>query len=805
MTVQDLRSSEPNPGDRVRFAPDASALHPLARGFYVAATATLVMLALSYGQALLMPLACAALLAFVLDPLVTRLRRWGLPLVVAVTMVVLLTLASAGAAGVLVARQITTLAQDLPSYQNTIREKLRALRLAQGSGGALQGASQVLAVVEGEIDAARTAFGAQSKAPSAKVTRVQLEPVPPSPFSALAAMLTPLLTPLATTGFVIVLLAYLLAQRRALTDRMVLLVGGDLHRMANVLNDAARRVSRYLAIQLLVNLGFGLCFAIGLWVIGVPAAFLWGALAALLRFVPYVGTLVAAALPLLLAFAVQPGWDMVLWTAVLLVGIELVVINVVEPIAYSGSTGISAAAVLISAAFWVLIWGPMGLILATPLTVCLLVLGRHLGALKFLDVLLGDEPAFEPPTLLYRRLIAGDHEEAIEISAEAAERSSALAFYSDVGIPMLALAAASAQQGATAEQRWRVQRGVKWILEDLLERHPVQAAGPATVLCIGARDEIDTLSAEMLAHALLLGGLQAQAVPAVSISADRIAELQLQGVQAVILCGFQAAPSTHARFVCKRLRRRNPGLHITLAAWSATGEALDIATVKTAGANALATRPVEVAAQLNELPAWPGAESSSGSEAPAAAPRDASAQDVMARGAQRAAEIFGVPLASVVLRVVLRDQPGPWLLESAGRATWTSDSRLAPDADGSPLAKVLQLNETLVIGDTARVPEFAAGLGGRYEGLVAFAGVPLRDKAGAVRGALALHDASARSFSSEDLTMLEVLGRELCAEVDALAETAGVLAADSVGLDALGKGATGKDAPASSLVPHLVG
>ncbi len=773
-------------------------LSAVPRYFFISVTTALVIAGLYFGRAVLMPLACAAFLAFVLDPVVTRLRRWRLPMFAAVSLVVALTLAGIAGTGLLVVRQIAALGQDLPRYQTTIREKLHGLRLVGAPSEAFQGASRVLAVVESEIDAARAALGTSvtpgapgtanttGAAKKIAVTRVQVDPAPTSPFRALGDMLGPLLTPLANGGLIVVLLAYMLAQRRQVSDRLVRLMGGDMHRMVNLLGDAGARVSRFLVSQLLVNLGFGAVLALGLWLIGVPAALLWGAMAAVLRFVPYLGILIAAAFPLTLAFAVDPAWDMVMWTGALIVVAELLIANIVEPLAYSGSTGVSPAAVLLSAAFWVLIWGPMGLVLATPLTVCLVVLGRHLRPLRFLELLLGVEPAFERPTMLYQRLIADDHEEAVDWSVQEVERSTLMDFYSEVGVPMLALASAWAQRGADAGQRYRVQAGTTRILEELRERYPTAPFEHSKVLCMGARHELDTLSAEMLAHALCKQGIEAQAVAAVAISASRLGALELQGVQAVVLCSLQTAPAAHARLVCRRLRQRHPSVHITLAAWSPTSESLDAAALAALGADALAKTPVEVAMRLNTLPALQQGASPASlppptpqhATWPAPANPEVKLRALMARTAQRAAGIFGVPLVSVVVRAAEQG----WWFESAGPASWTQSGAHPKPGDGSPLAAVLEHKQRLVIADLARVPEFAVQTGSRFEGLVSFAGVPLRDLHGSPCGALAVHDAVVRDFRDEELVLLASMGEQLWHEIEALQfESAQPAAADPTG------------------------
>lgn len=590
-----VAATSPPPPDETDDALDAVAPQ-VKRFFFFAASGAIVVAALYFGQPVLMPLALAALLAFVLDPLVGRLRRVGVPLALAVTLVVGLTLGVVGSLAALGAQQATTLSRELPTYQSTIQKKLRELRPAPDGSSLVGGAARLVAVVESEIMAARDAL--EPGRPDAKraPTRVLVEQAPPSPLRALGNMVKPMLVPLATAGLVIVLLAYMLAQRREISDRLIRLAGGDLHRMAEALNEAARRVSRYLAAQLLVNAGYGVALTLGLWLVGVPGALLWGALAALLRFVPYLGPLLAAMFPLLLAFAVDPGWSMVLWTAALILVLELVVNNIVEPIAYGGTTGVSPVAVLLSAGFWVLVWGPVGLVLATPLTVCGVVLGRHLGALRFLDVLLGNDPAFDRPTQLYRRLISGDREEAISQASEEAEREGLREFYSDTAVPMLALAAASSARSATVKQRHRVLSGVARIVDALRDEHAGVESAAARVLCVGARTEFDSLSAEMLAHALAQQGVAAKSLPAMAVAAQSIGTLPLDGATTLVLCTFHPQPQAHVRFICKRVRRLVPGLRIVLAAWAAPAELSEAQALESLGVDALALTLAQAAA-----------------------------------------------------------------------------------------------------------------------------------------------------------------------------------------------------------------
>ena len=267
-------------------------------------------------------------------------------------------------------------------------------------------------------------------------------------------MISPLLHPLATTGIIIIFVIFILLQREDLRNRLIRLAGShDLQRTTAALDDAAARLSRLFLIQLLLNGTFGIVIGIGLWIIGTPSAMLWGILAAVLRFVPYIGAVIAAAFPLALAVAVDPGWSMLLWTLALFLVVEPVVGQVVEPMVYGHSTGLSPVAVVVSATFWTALWGPIGLVLATPLTVCLVVLGRHVDRLEFLDVMFGDRPALSPPEIFYQRMLADDPTEAAEKAEEFLKERSLSSYYDEVALKGLQLAQADAERGALDQER----------------------------------------------------------------------------------------------------------------------------------------------------------------------------------------------------------------------------------------------------------------------------------------------------------------------------------------------------------------
>ena len=386
--------------------------------------AAIIVMVLYFGREIIIPIALAILLSFVLAPLVGLLQHVRIPRGLAVVSVVMIAFAVIFAMGSLLATQLAQLAGDLPRYQSTISEKIQSFRETTAGRGTLERASGMLKDLSKELDKpkeAATALGAGARPNGAPPKPIPVEVLQPDPgaLQSLQSLISPLLHPLATTGIIVIFVIFILLQREDLRNRLIRLAGShDLQRTTAALDDAASRLSRLFLIQLLVNGSFGVVIGIGLWLIGVPSAILWGILAGVLRFVPYIGAFIAAAFPLALAVAVDPAWSMLLWTVALFVVVEPIVGHVIEPMVYGHSTGLSPVAVVASATFWTALWGPIGLVLATPLTVCLVVLGRHVERLEFLDVMFGDRPALSPPEIFYQRMLAGDPTEASEKAEE---------------------------------------------------------------------------------------------------------------------------------------------------------------------------------------------------------------------------------------------------------------------------------------------------------------------------------------------------------------------------------------------------
>ena len=431
--------------------------------------ALLVGAVLYFGRELLIPLVLAVLLSFVLAPVARVLRRVHLPRAASVLVAVTLAGAVIFGMGALVGSQATSLAENLPAYQTAIMEKVGRL---QAAGGLLDRITDTLQQIGHPGGAEKPAAPV---APRAAPSRQVVEPVPveirtpdPTAFEMLQRVAEPLLGPLATAGIVAILVIFILLYREDLRDRLIRLAGArDLHRTMAAMDDAAYRLSRYFLAQTGMNTAYGLFIAAALWAIGIPNPLLWGFVAGLMRFVPFIGSVVAAGFPALLALAVDPGWSTLVWVLVLFALSEGLMGQVLEPLVFGHSTGLSPIAVIAAATFWTWLWGPIGLLLAVPLTVCLVVLGRHVDRLEFLEVMLGDSPPLDPEETFYQRALAGDADALAEQAEKCLKEQSLAEFLDGVALPALRLAqadfgawrAVAGTPGCLAAQRRVADRG----------------------------------------------------------------------------------------------------------------------------------------------------------------------------------------------------------------------------------------------------------------------------------------------------------------------------------------------------------
>ena len=613
------------PGGAILVIPGLQALLAVVVGVVVVA-------ALYFGREVLVPITLAVLLSFVLAPIVDLLRRLWIGRAAAVLLAVLLALGAILFIGGLIGTQVAGLARNAPTYAATIEKKVSAVRIytVDRFSEAMDSFGRELQGTDSNRAPSPTTQPAPAPSTSEEPRPLPVEVRQPnaSPIELAERILAPILHPLATTGIVLIVAIFVLLQREDLRDRIIRLAGAtDLHRTTVALDDAALRLSRYFLFQLMLNTAFGCVIAAGLFFIGVPSPVLWGILAALMRFVPYIGALLSAAFPLALAAAVDPGWSMVVWTAALFLVTEPLMGHVVEPMAYGHSTGLSPVSVIVAAIFWGWLWGPVGLIFSTPLTLCLVVLGRHVERLEFLDILLGDRPALTPAESFYQRMLADDPDEAIDQAELLLKERSLSSYYDEVALKGLQLAATDASRGILPEDRLeRVKKAVRSLVADLsdqddkdpspakmgeesvtpslaekvLPKKPapdIDTPAPETlpsewrteraVLCIAGRGALDEAASTMLAQLLKKHGLGAEVVPHHAVARDRVNNLDVSGVAMVCVSYLEISGNpAHLRYLLRRLRQRLPGAPVLVGLWPAEEAVLsDRQLQKTVGAD----------------------------------------------------------------------------------------------------------------------------------------------------------------------------------------------------------------------------
>jgi predicted PurR-regulated permease PerM len=577
-------------------------------GLGTLAVGVVTVAALYFGREVFIPMALAVLLSFALGPPVLLLRNWHVNRVLAVIAVVVLAFAVILGAGAVIGSQLAQLAENLPGYQANITEKIHSLRDTTTSSGVVGRAATMLSDLGNEITKPREKVGrAATNGPAVLAPGIQQQkPVPveirtsdPTPLQLVLQLAGPLLQPLATAGIVLVFVIFFLLQRQDLRDRFIRLAGArDLRRTTHALDDAAHRLSRYLLIQTGINASLGVLVGSGLWFIGVPNPVLWSILTMLLRFVPYIGSVIAAAFPAALVVAVDPGWSMLFWVVGLFLVAEGITGQVIEPWLYGQSTGLSGVAVVVAAAFWTLLWGPVGLLLSTPLTMCLVVLGRHVENLQFLEVLLGDRPPLAPEESFYQRMLADDPDEAAH-QAEAFLKDKPLSvYYDEVAIKGLALAQLDVNRGALDHaHRVGIKEAVEWVIDDLSDHDDASALTPekgttevaalpsvlspeelapgwrgTAVLCVAGRGSLDEASAAMLAQLLEKRGIGARVVPSEEVSVANLFRLDVTGVQMACLSYLEPGSFANPRYLVRRLRRRLPQAKIVDGFWTLTAQ-----------------------------------------------------------------------------------------------------------------------------------------------------------------------------------------------------------------------------------------
>ncbi len=573
-------------------------------------SAAIIVGALYLGRDILLPFALSVLLSFLLAPLVDILEKSKFGRLPAVLSVVSVAVLSFVTLAFVSANQVYDLAYKLPDYRENILAKARTI---QGDG------TGVVARLTDSVDEMRASLsesrdderrsrppedikqpmrGGDRRSYDAKTATfvlngdalqspekpLRVEVVQGFSASEIARnVLGPLISPLASAAIVIVFLIFILLKREDLRNRFLQLIGGDrLNVTTQALGDAARRINRYLLMQLIINSTYGLVIFVGLLLIGLPNALLWGALAALLRFLPYVGPWMAALMPITISLAVFDTWLQPALVFSLFIVNELVSNNFIEPWLYGSSTGISTIGILVSAVFWTWLWGPLGLVLATPLTVCLTVGGRYVPQLAFLHTMLSDQEMLPPHSRFYQRLLALDADEAMQVVEDYLASSTLVDLYDQVLLPALSLAERDRHQGELDEEKEQfVQLTMREIVEELGERvqkrergssaDPDRVGSEEMVLCLPARDDADEIAGLMLVQLLAERGIAARVASSKLLSGEMIEQITVD--KSIIVCISALPPFavTHARYLCRRIRPRFPQLKVVLGLWQ-TGE-----------------------------------------------------------------------------------------------------------------------------------------------------------------------------------------------------------------------------------------
>jgi predicted PurR-regulated permease PerM len=574
--MSDLKQSLHRPGK-----PDT-----LTSRFMTTMITGVVVAGLFFGRPILLPLALAVLISFALAPLVGLLKRLHLGNVLPVLISVLLAVVIMSSLAAFMGSQLASLAADLPRYQTNLGQKINSVVGSAIRNNTLTQLNKTIENLAEQVTGAGKADESASSGPN------QIKPIPVviqrgviTPWALAQNVLGPLLEPLGMIVLVLVFVGFILLEKDDLRDRFVRLAGSrDMQRTTVALDEAASRLSRYLFLQTCINTCFGMAIGFGLWLIGIPNAGLWGLMSMLLRFVPYVGVPMSFLFPFTLALAVDAGWSKMFWTLALYGGIESVIGQAVEPFLYGRSMGLSAVAVVVAAVFWTWLWGPTGLLLSTPLTMCFVVFSRHVESLKFLDVMLGDQPALRFEESLYLRMLADDPDEAADEAEGFLRAKSLSAYYDEVAARALILAQRDVDRGVLDPLRQtRIRDAIKGLIVNLADRKDEAALGadlPASwreashepVLCVAGRGPLDEAAALLLVDMLGKYGIAARVVSSDETSATNIRELSCEGVHLTCVSYLEPGTFKNARYQVRRLRKRMPDVPVMALFWGLAGD-----------------------------------------------------------------------------------------------------------------------------------------------------------------------------------------------------------------------------------------
>jgi predicted PurR-regulated permease PerM len=744
-------------------------------GFFLLASFAITAAILYFAKAVFIPIAVALLFTFLLTPVVVRLQKWKLPKPIAIVTTASLAFGVVAIITWLVASQLLSLAEQLPRYEQNLQGKIRSLKGPQ-QPGALSRAAEVIKGVQRDLENSAANPSASKPEPGTeeKPLAVEVKAPKPTTWHVIRSALGPLLSPLATAGIVVILVLAMLFKREDLRDRFIKVVSrGRLNVATEAVDDAARRISRYLFMQLVVNVTYGIPIGVGLYFIGVPNALLWALLATLLRFIPYLGPWIAAMFPIALAFAVDPGWSKLMLTVGLFVIIELISNNLVEPWLYGNGTGVSVVAVIGGAIFWTWLWGPVGLFLATPLTVCLVVMGKYVPGLKFLNEMFGSDPVLEPHARLYQRMLAMDAEEMLRLAEEYLEQKELAAFYDQVLIPALIMAEEDRQTGALAEMRQKfIFQSSRELIEELGEReaaHSLQGPMPrrAPVLCLPAKDDADEIAALMLVQLLQLKNVSAEVIAATTAAEE--CQSRVHDSSAVCVSALPPSALIPARRVARKLKQKCPRLKVFVGVWTPTGAVTELsARLSSAHVEGVITTLRDAVQQLAgaDAPVSPSAPNISSAEAssrlPIAALRSTEPEEILDVVKREVAKTFDVPISLV--SIVDGDSTfwrthGMTSREASEVIEPLRDSSICTDAAGSA--------GPVVVEDVSKDKRFAEDPFLQSRGIRAYVAAPLRTRSGHVVGTLCVLDTKPRTIEGHALEALRAVADHLMEMVEA--------------------------------------
>jgi predicted PurR-regulated permease PerM len=585
----------------------------------------LVVGVLYWTQVVVVPIALAGLLTFILAPVVTLLQR-RIGRVAAVIVVVTCGASFLGGGAWAAFTQFSRVAADLPAYRTNIRQKIADVRQA-GEGGSLQKVQATFDDIKTELQKPDPREPARGTA--ARPIVVRSEQV--ADWWSFPAWLGPVVGPIATGGFVLVLVIFMLLERDDLRGRLIGFIGhGHLAVTTKAFDEASERVSRQLLMQVLVNAIYGACVAIGLWTLGVPYALFWALVGSSVRFIPYVGPVLAAGAPILVSLAVLPGWTQPLWVAGFFVALELFTNLVLETVLYAGAAGVSQVGLLVAVAFWTWLWGPIGLLLATPLTVCVVVLGKHVPGLEFLSTLMADTPALTADVAYYQRLLARDQSDAFErierhLTAEGRET-----VYDALLLPALNYAERDRLEGRLSPGEEEMVIGAtRELLTDTeaarsartAESAAKEHAGdndslaipassrrtPLSVLAYPVNGDADAVALRMLNQLIDVDAIEMEIASAGMLSSDLIAAVRQRACRVLCLADLPPSPASKTRYLVKKLHAAFPELTIVVGRWAPDMLADDNpGLVSDAGATHVTTRLLEARDILRQLAAGAG-------------------------------------------------------------------------------------------------------------------------------------------------------------------------------------------------------